>query len=224
MQKRSLRAGRVVSRQRLKRDVVSVARDLLGCVLRRRLDDQWVGGVIVETEAYLATGDAASHSARGQTPGNRNMFAEAGTAYVYPIHAKHCFNVSAEASGVGAAVLIRALEPVWGLDTMRRLRGVEEVDRLTSGPGMLCQAMSIDRSMDGCDLCVIGEPSRQGLSLHAGVQKSHFVVQSSPRIGISKAKAKRLRFFVDGNRFVSGTRKGHVLPKCHRFVDGDARV
>ena len=222
MRKRSLRVSRTINRKRLQKDVVSVARDLLGCVLRRRLGNGWVGGIIVETEAYLASGDAASHSARGQTPGNRNMFAAAGTAYVYPIHAKHCFNVSAESSGVGAAVLVRALEPVWGLETMRKLRGIDDPNRLTSGPGMLCQAMSIDRSMDGWDLCVIDESHQQALTLSPGVRKSHFVVQSSPRIGVTKEKTRRLRFFVDGNRFVSGNRKGHVMPKCHRLVDEDA--
>ena len=102
------------------RSPATVARELLGKALLRRLDGQWLGGWIVETEAYLSDGDLASHSARGRTRGNAAMFGPPGTLYVYPIHAKYCMNAVTESDGTGSAVLIRAMEPVWGIDRMRR--------------------------------------------------------------------------------------------------------
>ena len=130
-----------------------VARDLLGKVLVRQLPDgARLAGVIVEVEAYLASDDPASHSARGQRVSNASMFQAAGTLYVYPIHAKYCLNVVTEAKGVGAAVLIRALQPTEGLDRMMQHRATESVRSLTTGPARLCQALQVDRSCDGEDL------------------------------------------------------------------------
>ena len=119
---------------------------------KERVPDQILGGLIVETEAYLAADDPASHSHRGPTPRNRSMFAEPGTLYVYSIHAKYCMNAVTEAEGVGSAVLIRAMEPIWGIELMQFARGTEDRLRLCRGPAMLCQALSIDRSYDGSDI------------------------------------------------------------------------
>ena len=129
-----------------------VARELLGKALLRRLDGRWLGGWIVETEAYLPSGDLASHSARGKTPGNAAMFGPPGTLYVYPIHAKYCMNTVTEAEGFGSAVLIRAIEPVWGIEQMQENRGTDDLRRLSRGPAMLCQALGVDRSFDTVDL------------------------------------------------------------------------
>lgn len=184
---------------------VSVACDLLGKVLIRRSLGKWLGGIIVETEAYLSSGDLASHSARGRTPSNAAMFGRAGTLYVYPIHAKYCMNVVTEPVGKGSAILIRALEPVWGIDQMMKHRGTDQLRQLTRGPGMLCQALGVDRSQDqtdlvGSDEIRIAEGARQG-----------FRTITTPRIGVSNAAELALRFFVDGNWFVSGRAKDHQV-------------
>ena len=202
-----------------------VARELIGKAIIRELDDGLVGGIVVETEAYLHRGDAASHATRGLTASNRSMFAAAGTAYVYPIHARHCFNVSTEGEGVGAAVLIRALQPVWGMSRMiehRRLSDISDpnlpVDlrRLTSGPGRLCEALRIDRRQDGDP--VTGE-SILRISIHSPGDRFAAVprVRTSPRIGVTKARNRRLRYFADGNRFVSGRASDHSRPRSPRW-------
>ena len=129
-----------------------VARELLGKALLRRVGEEWLGGLIVETEAYLASGDLASHSARGETRSNAAMFGRPGTLYVYPIHAKYCMNVVTDPMGQGSAVLLRALEPVWGIEQMMRNRSTSQLRQLTRGPAMLCQALAVDRAQDKTDL------------------------------------------------------------------------
>lgn len=175
-----------------------VAADLLGKALLRRLGGKWLGGIIVETEAYLAEHDLASHSARGPTRGNASMFRAPGTLYVYPIHAKHCLNAVTERAGRGAAVLIRAVEPVWGLTPMKRHRSREDLRRLTSGPAMLCQALRIDRDHDGLDLTASGSLRIVALSGHPPAP-----VRSGPRIGIRHDTDLPLRFVIADNPFVS---------------------
>lgn len=172
-------------------------------LLLRKCQNQWLGGQIVETEAYLAHGDAASHSARGKTAGNAAMFGPAGTLYVYPIHAKYCLNAVTQSEGIGSAVLIRAIEPIWGLPIMKRFRGTDELHRLTRGPAMLCQALNVDRSLNLSDLCHSPE---------LGIFQSRQTVTricSSGRIGVTKAQKRKLRFFIDGNWYVSGRRQDH---------------
>ena len=163
-----------------------VAHRLVGCTLWRRLDGERISGRIVETEAYL-TDDEASHAFRGQTPRNASMFGLPGTIYVYRIHQSFCLNVVTAAEGVGEAVLIRALDPLDGLDRMRGLRGTSRLGALTSGPGKLCQALGIDLSLDGAVLGggVIG--------IDRGVDPPSCVV-STPRIGISRNADAPLRF------------------------------
>jgi DNA-3-methyladenine glycosylase len=175
-----------------------VARELLGKALIRQVAGEWLGGRIVETEAYLPENDLACHASRGITASNASMFASPGTLYVYPIHAKHCLNVVTEAKGRGGAVLIRALEPIWGIDAMKAIRGYDDPRRLTRGPGMLCQALQIDRRCDGIHLT-----DHQEIVIAVCRPQGCLEVIATPRIGISKAKNAMLRYVVAGNRFVS---------------------
>lgn len=187
-----------------------VAVALLGCAFLRRVDNEWTGGLIVETEAYLPRDDLASHSARGRTKSNESMFGVPGILYVYPIHAKHCVNIVTEKAGLGCAVLIRAIEPVWGIEAMMGRRGRRGVRELTSGPGMICQAMGIQRDADGSDSVtdrnwrITPSPIKNASSIRS---------TRSKRIGISKHTERPLRFFVDGNRFVSGKASDHDRPR-----------
>ncbi|CAD78517.1 N-methylpurine-DNA glycosirase (MPG) [Rhodopirellula baltica SH 1] len=190
-----------------------VARQLLGCGFARRIEGVWVGGWIVETEAYLSSRDAASHSARGEKPGNASMFGRPSTLYVYPIHAKHCVNLVTESVGCGSAVLIRALQPVWGIDRMFQHRGLHRSETtdgraLTTGPGRLCQSLAIDRTCDGVD--PIRDPN---WCVFSGPKLPSSRVTTTPRIGISQAAELPLRFFVDGNRYVSGLVRHHRRPR-----------
>ena len=180
---------------------VTVARELLGKSLLRRIGDQWVGGLIVETEAYLAEDDLASHSARGLTPGNASMFACPGTLYVYPIHAKYCLNATTEREGIGCAVLIRAIEPIWGIELMKERRGFDDLRRLTRGPAMLCQALAVDRQDDGVDLI-----EHADITIAEGDEVVSEQILASPRIGISKAADLPYRFTLADNKYVSGPR------------------
>ena len=153
-----------------------------------------VGGIIVETEAYGGADDPASHAFRGPTDRNRAMFGEPGLAYVYFIYGNHfCLNVVAHAPGAAGAVLIRALEPRLGLDTMRGRRKGMANRLLTSGPGRLGQALGIDRSHYGL-------PFAGRLRLGPG---EAVAAAASPRIGIRLAADRPLRFTIPGNRYVS---------------------
>ncbi len=132
-----------------KLDALQAAPALLGAVLVRELDGRLLAGRIVETEAYLPD-DPASHSFRGRTARNAAMFGPAGRAYVYFTYGNHfCLNIVTGPEGRGEAVLVRALEPLDGLDVMAGLRGRSQLRDLLSGPGKLCQAMAIDRALDG---------------------------------------------------------------------------
>ncbi len=181
-----------------------VARRLLGAYLLSCMDGEWVGGRIVETEAYLADDDLASHSVRGRRNSNASMFAAAGTLYVYPIHAKYCFNIVTEEPGVGAAVLVRALEPIWGVQRMIDRRANSSIARLTSGPAMMCQALAIDRRFDSRHVL-----TETDLILSPTPLTAQEEIAISPRIGINKSSELPLRFFIRGNRFVSGPKHWH---------------
>jgi DNA-3-methyladenine glycosylase len=183
---------------------IEVARRLLGCRLVRRLTDVSMAGIIVETEAYLSMNDAASHSARGPTPRNRSMFGPFGQLYVYTIHTRFCMNIVTEAPGIGAAVLIRAIEPESGIERMLQNRPVSSRIALTNGPGKLCQALAIDRSLDGVDL-IRGDL----VWIEPGPSMADFSIRASSRIGIRQSLDLPLRFFVDGHRYVSGRAKDH---------------
>jgi DNA-3-methyladenine glycosylase len=183
-----------------------VARDLLGRRLVRVLDGERLSGRIVETEAYIGEEDEASHASPGPTERNASMYGPAGHAYVYLIYGMyHCFNIVTEREGFPAAVLVRALEPLEGLDSMRERRGpvgARDVTKLTNGPGRLCQALAIDRRLDGVDLCVAGSP----LFLEKGDPLPREVVTASPRVNVrgdEAAVSAAWRFYLEGNPHVS---------------------
>lgn len=178
-------------------DSVTLAPRLLGSWLIREHNGQRLVGRIVETEAYHQQ-DAASHSYRGETPRNSVMFGPAGTAYVYFTYGMHyCFNVVTGPAGYGSAVLIRALEPVSGIAAMRRNRQAADLVMLTNGPAKLCQALLIDKRLNGHDLSL---PPLQ-LRLKAPLPPREIV--RAPRVGISQAKEHLWRFYLASSPFVS---------------------
>jgi DNA-3-methyladenine glycosylase len=187
-----------LARSELPVDTASLARYLIGKVLVRELPEGVVSGRIVETEAYVV-GDAAGHAYRGLTPRNPSLFLERGHAYIYFIYGSSCMvNVSSEAPGIGAGVLIRALEPLEGIPIMRLNRGIERLRDLARGPGRLAAALRVDRSLDGLDLC------REGpLWLAHGDHEPGEIGQSTG-IGISQDANRLLRFYLRKNPFVSG--------------------
>jgi DNA-3-methyladenine glycosylase len=175
----------------------TVARDLLGCRLVRVVDGKRLSGAIVETEAYRGDGDPASHAFRGKTRRNSVMFGPAGHAYVYfTMGVHHCLNLTTEPEGRAGAVLIRAIQPLEGVEEMRRNRKVEEVRRLAAGPGNLTKALAIDGELNGEDLVL----SRR-LFLERG--RAVGAIGTGSRVGISAGKSFRWRFFIEGSEYVS---------------------
>lgn len=173
-----------------------VAPRLLGCVLERRLGDHVICVKIVETEAYDQT-DVASHSYKGRTPRTEVMFGSAGHLYVYFTYGMHyCCNVVVGIEGHGAAVLIRAVEPIDGREYIEKRRGKTGIEA-TNGPAKLCQALDIDKAMNGHDLRV-GE-----LKLIAGERLASQKITQTTRIGISQGKDILWRFFITNNPYVS---------------------
>jgi DNA-3-methyladenine glycosylase len=170
-----------------------VARNLLGKLITRDLDGERLTGRITEIEAYLGLSDPASHSFIGKTPRNAVLFGPPGFSYVYFIYGMHyCLNFSCEPDGEPGGVLIRALQPVAGLDTMARLRGLSAPVKpklLCSGPGRLCQAMGITLAQNCLDVTRAKSPLRV---LDDGFRPASIV--ATPRIGISKAVDMPLRF------------------------------
>jgi DNA-3-methyladenine glycosylase len=187
---------------------VALARFLLGKLLVREFAGGRALGRIVETEAYLV-GDPACHAFRGMTPRTRSLFKEAGHAYVYLCYGtSYMLNVSSERRGTGAGVLLRALEPLAGIDHMRRARrhprGARKEDRLLDlarGPGRLTSALQVDLRHDGIDLFAGGP-------LWIGSDGSTVdAIGESTRIGLTKGADARLRYFVAGSAYLSGSRR-----------------
>ena len=171
------------------RDTVTVARELLGKLLVHRVAEVELIGRIVEVEAYLGPHDLASHSSKGLTERTRIMFGPPGHAYVYLLYGMHhCMNVVTEREGHGAAVLLRAIEPV------------QNISGRTNGPGLLSRAMQIDRRLNGHDLL------RDDFFIATGNDSAPIKIVKGPRIGVAYAGAwvkRHLRFYVRGNAFVS---------------------
>ena len=189
-----------LTRAELPVDTVALARYLIGKLLLRETDEGIVGGHIVETEAY-DVGDAAGHAYRGVTPRNRSLFLERGHAYVYLAYGSaYMLNVSSETAGIGAGVLIRALEPCAGIAIMQRHRHVERLRDLARGPGRLAAALQIDALFDGLDLC------RGRLLWLAGSDRKAGDIGQSVRIGVRPDAERPVRFYLRGSRFVSGPR------------------
>ena len=199
---------RLVARDTLLAAPDAVARELLGKLLLRRWQGEWLVGRIVETEAYFGTDDPAAHAAAGRTARNSVLFGPPGYAYVYFIYGMHaCLNVACEPEGQAGCVLLRALEPVAGLAAMAVLRGVGESAApklLTSGPGRLCRALGITRAgFNGTNLL------DSASELQLAEAEDDYVpgpVTVTPRIGIRKAAERPLRFLLTGNACVSGPR------------------
>jgi DNA-3-methyladenine glycosylase len=195
------------------RETEVVARSLLGKLLVRRCQNEWLVGRIVETEAYLHIDDPACHASRGMKPRNRVMFGPPGFSYVYAIHAKWCFNIVTMPEGIAAAVLVRAVDPIAGSQSMAKYRGVPHdglLTKLTSGPSRLCQAMSIDHTHNGVDLVTDVTAASNSLWVaDDGVRYSRRQVGCSPRIGVTSAEALLLRYFVVGHPSVSGLKRWH---------------
>jgi DNA-3-methyladenine glycosylase len=192
-----------LARSELPIDTAALARFLIGMLLVRDLPEGLASGRIVETEAYVI-GDAAGHAYGGMTPRNRSLFLERGHAYVYLAHGlSWMLNVSSETEGVGAGVLIRALEPLEGVALMQRNRGVERLRDLARGPGRLAQALRIDRSLDGLDLCQQG-PLWLARDDHEPGEIGEGEIGESVRIGISRDADRTLRFYLRNSPFVSG--------------------
>ncbi len=189
-----------LARAELPVDTAALARFLIGRLLVRNLPEGIASGRIVETEAYVI-GDAAGHAYLGMTPRNRSLFLERGHAYVYLAYGlSWMLNVSSEAPGIGAGVLIRALEPLEGIAIMARNRGTERLRDLTRGPGRLAQALRIDRSLDGLDLC------KKGPLWLAADESEPGAVGKSVRIGITREADRVLRFYLRASPFVSGAK------------------
>jgi DNA-3-methyladenine glycosylase len=181
------------------RHTLEVAPDLLGMRLVRRLSGVELVGTIVEVEAYRGTNDPASHAYRGPTPRSRIMWGPPGIAYVYFTYGNHhCLNAVTEPEGSPAAVLIRAVRPLKGVEVMARNRGVQEPHLLASGPGRLTQAFAITLEQNGCDLTQEGE-----LFIAEGEPVERSLIATSPRVGVKAAKDWPWRFYIRGDRYVS---------------------
>ena len=201
---------RPLPREFFARETELVARAMLGTVLQCQTAAGRTAGRIVETEAYLGPTDAASHAVVGLTDRTRHLFGPPGTSYVYFIYGVHwCFNAVSGRRNGGAAVLVRALEPLEGLSLMRARRwsghesekSLSRSDRqLTSGPGKLCEALGIDGHYSGLSL------QRLPLVLRRGREIPDADVAVSRRVGISRATEGMLRFYVKGSEFVSRAR------------------
>lgn len=198
---------RHLRRSELPANTIHLARYLIGKTVVRETPQGRISGRIVETEAY-PVGDAAGHAFTGRSVANNSLFLKSGTAYVRFTYGAHwLFNIASERPGVGAGVLIRALEPLQGVPLMQRNRKLERGHKsmfrmkdLMRGPGRLTAALEIDKSLDGIDLCAPGSQ----LWLGTAVRPAKGVIGVSVRIGITKDAHRRLRFYERGNPYISG--------------------
>jgi len=182
-----------------KRDTIQVARELLGKLIVREIHGEQLIGMIVETEAYHAF-DPACHAFKGKTERNESLFGPVGHAYVYFIYGNHyCLNVvSHDQNVIAGGVLIRAVEPLEGIEIMHQLRGQHTIKNLTNGPGKLAQAFAIDRKLDGTPLTGEGP-----ITLCEGVPIASHRIQATQRIGISQATEHEWRFILKDSLYLS---------------------
>ena len=200
-----MKRGRPLPRSFYQQDTIHVARQLLGCVLWRRLGGDLIAARIVETEAYLGANDLASHARKGlRSARNESMYLEGGHAYVYFTYGMYyCMNVVTGEADIAEAVLLRAAQPLAGIDVVRerRPKARREFD-LLNGPGKLCLGLGIDRTLDGIRL-----DSKELFITPRDVEIAEEDIAVSPRIGIDgsgeEASTWPLRFFLAGNRYVS---------------------
>jgi len=175
----------------------TVARELLGKILVRRLDDHEVTGVIVETEAYFGLGDPASRAYDGKKAYNHLMWGQPGRTFIYNVHRYWMLNIVAHEPNEIGAVLLRALEPIGGIEHMKRYRPVDELVELTNGPGKLTLALHIDKTVNGV---VVASP---GSEIRVVDHTAPGVISRSHRIGVRLDLERPLRYFIAGNEFVS---------------------
>jgi len=191
----------VLNRDFFDRKTEIVARALLGKILVRRVGKKLLTGKLVEVEAYVGEDDPAAHAFAGKTERTKVLYGEPGHAYIFKIRGYHCLNAVAEEKDSPGCVLIRAVEPIVGIEEMRKFRGskaTKDID-LTNGPGKLCQAFDIDLNLYGADLTSQNSP----LFIAKSIEEEELDIETSKRIGISKAADWELRFTVKGNKFVS---------------------
>ena len=183
---------------------MELAQYLIGKTLVHKLPTARLSGVIVETEGY-PPGDAAGHAFRGKTRGNQSLFLGPGYCYVYFTYgSSFMVNITSEEPGVGAGVLLRALEPLEGIEIMQRFRKMALTRDIARGPGRLAQAMQIDKRYDGVDLCA-------GEALWLGTAARRIgPICSSTRIGLTREVHRKRRFFESGNPYVSGPRSPSI--------------
>jgi len=193
-----MKKRKILPRRFYERNPEVVAKDLLGKIIVRRLDDDILSGMIVETEAYYGPGDPASRAYDGMKNFNRPMWLDPGVAFIYNVHKYWMFNVVAHEPGGVGAVLIRAVEPIDGVEIMMKNRGVyNELIELTSGPGRFTVAFKIDKSLNGTNLTSAENP------IYITDNKVQFEIKSSKRIGVRADLDRDLRFYIKGNKFVS---------------------
>ncbi|MEM1589840.1 MAG: DNA-3-methyladenine glycosylase [Candidatus Bathyarchaeia archaeon] len=180
------------------RDPAAVAKGLLGKVLVRRLADKVLSGKIVETEAYYGKDDPASKAYKGRKTFNEPMFCEAGRTFIYIVHGNWLLNIVAHPEGEVGAVLIRALEPIQGIEIMKKNRKIEDIKALTNGPGKLTKALAITKELNGVD--ITDQNSDLTITCSGG---ETFEICASHRIGVKLDLPQELRFYIKGNAFVS---------------------
>ena len=188
---------KLLSREFYERSPEIVAERLLGKRLGRKLGETLLEGIIVETEAYFGLNDPASRAYHGRKNYNSAMWEQPGIAFIYNVHNNWMFNVVAHRSNQIGAVLIRALEPTKGLSVMKRNRPVRNTFDLTNGPGKLTKSLGIDKKLNGISIV-----SRES-EIFITDTNAKFETSSSHRIGARKDLAKKLRFFIKGNKYVS---------------------
>jgi len=189
---------KTLSREFYQRDPALVAKDMLGRILVRKLYSEILSGKIVETEAYYGENDPASKAYKGRKMFNELMFLDVGKAFIYMVHGNWLLNIVAHLKGGVGAVLIRAMEPLQGAETMRKNRNVKDMCDLTNGPGKLTRALAITKELNGVDVT-----KRSSQLVVVEEKRENLQICSSLRIGVKTDLPQELRFFVKGNKFVS---------------------
>jgi len=190
-------SGSILSQEFFKRDPEIVAKEVLGKKLIRNLDKTFLEGIIVETEAYFGFDDPASRAYNGKKTFNKLMWSEPGKVFIYNVHKYWMFNIVAHERGQIGAVLIRAIEPISGIEVMKTYRSVKKDIDLTNGPGKLTMALKIDKSLNG----IFVTSHKSEIIIINNIME--LKIGQSHRIGVTKDLEKKLRFFIKGNRFVS---------------------
>jgi DNA-3-methyladenine glycosylase len=186
----------VLGKKFYNRKTDEVAKDLLGKILIRRLENEFLGGIIVETEAYFGSDDPASRAFHGKKKYNRVMFEDPGHLFIYNVHHYWMLNIIAHSNCVGG-ILIRAIEPTMGLKTMKRNRPVSNHKELTNGPGKLSIALGVDKRLNGENI------TNYSQAIFILDNQFDYEIGTSHRIGVTKDLPEHNRFFVSGNQFVS---------------------